>query len=124
MSNLYKCFNCKNTPCITPDICNKVSEDFLKTNKMEKNTLTAKEWLGREQLLVNGKLSWTSDPTSVMNRYAYYRTRELEEKIMNFRTSFSKKFNYLCDGQGFDAQEDVENFIDDYFNITSETNGK
>jgi len=119
MNNLYKCFNCKHTPCNTPDICNKVSEDFLKSNKIEmNNTLTAKEWLEKEITTFDDSVL-----DGMMEQYASYRIKELEEKIVEFRDSFSRKFNYLCDGQGNDAQDDVENFIDQYFNITSETKG-
>ena len=54
-----------------------------------KETLTAKEWLMDDLKLSRIKsIDILNNPIPTMERYANYRTKELENKIIEFRNKF------------------------------------
>jgi hypothetical protein len=86
------------------------------------NTLTAKEWL-ETVILTKG----CADPDT-MERYASYRTRELEEKIMQFRKFLQNNMQVFLSPNNEFQQHIISGELlvkfDKHFNITSETNEK
>lgn len=110
------------------------------------NILTAKEWLEEEISIWHSTYTPSTtidkpDLESLIERYASYRTKELEAKIMQFRVKLS---NNVCDQIKplFEVtlkhpSDEIINFainnfkhsislkeFDKHFNITSETKGR
>lgn len=82
------------------------------------NTLTAKEWLNDKNCRETGdKTLWINR----MNAYASYRTKELEEKIMEFRNNIGNKSKIW---ESWDTTPSLLQQFDEHFNITSETKEK
>lgn len=88
------------------------------------NTLTAKEWLEKEYkseenvITIFGNLSY-----GLIERYASYRTRELEEKIMEYRNNL-KRGSEISFAEAIYPEytySDMLKSFEKHFNITSET---
>lgn len=96
---------------------------------MENNILTTKEWLEKEQL--NNPLVEGTHPcddlfpgykcSTVMERYANYKTQELQAKIFEFRNEKIK-----CDWieMPYRYNQDFLKEYDEFFNITTARDGK
>jgi hypothetical protein len=80
------------------------------------NTLTAKEWLKKEITSFDDSVL-----DDMMERYASYRTKELEEKIMEFRNNIGNKSKIW---ESWDTTPSLLQQFDEHFNITSETKEK
>ena len=77
-----------------------------------KETLTAKEWLMDDLKLSRIKsIDTLNNPIPTMERYASYRTKELENKIKEFRDNMFSV--YLQDSD----IENIEKEYDKHFNI-------
>jgi phage pi2 protein 07 len=104
------------------------------------NTLTAKEWLEKgfapiKNLIADERgLIQQKYFENCMERYASYRTKKLEKKIMEFRERIKNDMEvddggwvYMhCEISGNDLYpyHDLIDVFDKHFNITSETKEK
>jgi Mg2+ and Co2+ transporter CorA len=87
------------------------------------NTLTAIEWLEKEITTFDDSVL-----DGMMEQYASYRTRELEEKIMQFRKFLQNNMQVFLSPNNEFQQHIISGELlvkfDKHFNITSETNEK
>lgn len=85
------------------------------------NTLTAKEWLDENNIDTFFPITSIIDPLNLtqMEKYADYKTKMLEGKILEFRNKI-KDFQFLSI---YDEDKLIDKF-DKHFNIKKETQGK
>jgi hypothetical protein len=87
---------------------------------------TAKEWLEEEGFIQKQKIyevtgaEW--ELTTIMERYANYKSKELQAMILNFRMSLKEKMEKSFDDSYFVLFNLLDEF-DNHFEITEARNG-
>jgi len=90
------------------------------------NTLTAKEWLEKEELYsctkeYRNKVELAAEEVDLfiyMEKYANYKNRILEDRIKEFKKVFKNKWNYLA--EDYSERDVIPDILDQYnkhFNI-------
>ncbi len=73
------------------------------------------------------KIDTLNNPVQIMERYANYKTRDFQEKILGFRQKLKNVDTSIegtiCIWNEDDALIKLESYYDNFFNITAVRNG-